>query len=102
MLDYHEDAVAAGADAQAAAYVQIRDDAANGSGGTLYGVGMDSDIVTASLKAVASAASRAASRAPARLEPERIAAEWRSTSQRRRRCSWWYSGPTRCRRCVPW
>jgi 2-isopropylmalate synthase len=62
VLDYHEEAVAAGADAQAAAYVQIRDDAANGSGGTLYGVGMDSDIVTASLKAVASAASRAAPR----------------------------------------
>ena len=62
VLDYREDAVAAGADAQAAAYVQIRDDAANGSGGTLYGVGMDSDIVTASLKAVASAASRAAPR----------------------------------------
>jgi 2-isopropylmalate synthase len=59
VLDYHEDAVAAGADAQAAAYVQIRDEGANGSGGTLYGVGMDSDIVTASLRAVASAASRA-------------------------------------------
>ena len=65
VLDYHEEAVAAGADAQAAAYVQIRNEAANGSGGTLYGVGMDSDIVTASLKAVASAASRAAPRAPA-------------------------------------
>ena len=54
-LDYHENAVGAGADAQAAAYVQI---AAKG-GETLYGVGMDSDIVTASLKAVASAATRA-------------------------------------------
>jgi 2-isopropylmalate synthase len=54
-LDYHENAVGAGADAQAAAYVQI-----GGTGGaTLYGVGMDSDIVTASLKAVASAATRA-------------------------------------------
>ncbi|MBV8494224.1 MAG: 2-isopropylmalate synthase, partial [Alphaproteobacteria bacterium] len=52
VLDYHEDAVSAGADAQAAAYVQIR--GSNGAG-TLYGVGMDSDIVTASLKAVASA-----------------------------------------------
>ncbi|HET6197095.1 MAG TPA: 2-isopropylmalate synthase, partial [Acetobacteraceae bacterium] len=66
VLDYHEDAVAAGADAQAAAYVQIRENGsqggANGSGGTLYGVGMDSDIVTASLKAVASAASRAVPR----------------------------------------
>jgi len=54
VLDYHEDAVSAGADAQAAAYVQIRD----GSDATLYGVGMDSDIVTASLRAVASAATR--------------------------------------------
>jgi 2-isopropylmalate synthase len=66
VLDYHENAVAAGADAQAAAYVQIRSTgpggAADGAGATLYGVGMDSDIVTASLKAVASAASRAAPR----------------------------------------
>src|SRR5439155_27105905 len=58
VLDYHEDAVSAGADAQAAAYVQIR-----GSGaGTLYDVGIDSDIVTASLRAVASAATRAVRR----------------------------------------
>jgi 2-isopropylmalate synthase len=57
VLDYHEDAVGAGADAQAAAYVQIR---GNGAG-TLYGVGIDSDIVTASLKAVASAATRVTS-----------------------------------------
>ena len=55
VLDYHENAVTAGADAQAAAYVQIRNGSAEG---TLYGVGLDSDIVTASLKAVASAASR--------------------------------------------
>jgi 2-isopropylmalate synthase len=53
-LDYHENAVGAGADAQAAAYIQI-----GASGNTLHGVGMDSDIVTASLKAVASAATRA-------------------------------------------
>src|SRR5438270_4525860 len=52
VLDYHEDAVSAGADAQARAYVQIRS-GGNGGAGTLYGVGMDSDIVTASLKAVA-------------------------------------------------
>jgi 2-isopropylmalate synthase len=54
VLDYHEDAVSAGADAQAAAYVQIRD----GGDATLYGVGIDSDIITASLRAVASAATR--------------------------------------------
>ena len=59
VLDYHENAVAAGADAQAAAYVQIRSAGAKEADATLYGVGMDSDIVTASLKAVASAASRA-------------------------------------------
>jgi len=55
VLDYHENAVGAGADAQAAAYVQIGADGA----GALFGVGLDSDIVTASLKAVASAAARA-------------------------------------------
>ena len=54
VLDYHEDAVSAGADAQAVAYVQIRE----GGEATLYGIGMDSDIVTASLRAVASAATR--------------------------------------------
>jgi 2-isopropylmalate synthase len=58
VVDYHEDAVSAGADAQAAAYVQIRGNGPNGAGSALYGVGMDSDIVTASLRAVASAASR--------------------------------------------
>jgi 2-isopropylmalate synthase len=62
VLDYHENAVSAGADAQAAAFVQIRGDGA----GTLYGVGMDSDIVTASLKAVASAATRATQKAAAK------------------------------------
>jgi 2-isopropylmalate synthase len=62
VLDYHENAVGAGADAQAAAYVQIRSGADDGADETLYGVGLDSDIVTASLKAVASAATRAAPR----------------------------------------
>jgi 2-isopropylmalate synthase len=62
VLDYHENAVSAGADAQAAAFVQIRGDGA----GTLYGVGVDSDIVTASLKAVASAATRATQQAAAK------------------------------------
>ena len=62
VLDYHEDAVSAGADAQAAAYIQIR----NGDDATLYGVGMDSDIVTASLRAVASAATRVLHQTPER------------------------------------
>jgi 2-isopropylmalate synthase len=54
--DYREHALGAGADAQATAYVEIRD----GSGADLWGVGIDGNIVTASLKAVASAAARAA------------------------------------------
>jgi 2-isopropylmalate synthase len=53
-LDYREHAVTAGSAAQAAAYVQLR---APG-GGTLFGVGLDENIVTASLQAVASAAGR--------------------------------------------
>jgi 2-isopropylmalate synthase len=53
-LDYSEHAVAGGADARAAAYVKVRGDGDE----TLHGVGMDENIVTASLKAVASAASR--------------------------------------------
>ena len=52
--DYREHALGAGADAQATAYVEVRD--ANDE--TLWGVGIDSNIVTASLKAVASAATR--------------------------------------------
>ncbi len=53
--DYREHALSAGADARATAYVEIR----NGQDVTLWGVGIDENIVTASLKAVASAASRA-------------------------------------------
>jgi len=67
VLDYHENAVGAGADAQAAAYVKIRNGSAALADGedTLHGVGLDNDIVTASLKAVASAASRVSERVAA-------------------------------------
>ena len=53
--DYREHALGAGADAQATAYIEVR----NGQDLTLWGVGIDENIITASLKAVASAASRA-------------------------------------------
>ena len=53
VTDYREHAVTAGSSSQAAAYVQIR-----ANGGTLFGVGLDENIVTASLQAVASAAAR--------------------------------------------
>src|SRR5215469_9208001 len=53
--DYREHAIGAGADARAAAYVEAR----TKDGRTLFGVGIDRNIVAASLRAVASAAARA-------------------------------------------
>ena len=55
VLNYHEHAVGSGADAQAVAYLELR---VNGTQ-TLYGVGRDVNIVSASLKAVISALQRA-------------------------------------------
>jgi 2-isopropylmalate synthase len=53
VLDYHEHAMSSGGDAQAAAYVETEVD-----GVTVWGVGLDANIVTASLKAVTSAVNR--------------------------------------------
>ncbi|GAB3593964.1 2-isopropylmalate synthase [Angustibacter peucedani] len=53
VLDYHEHAMSAGGDATAAAYVECAVD-----GRVLWGVGIDPNIVTASLKAVVSAVNR--------------------------------------------
>ncbi|WP_084536809.1 2-isopropylmalate synthase [Azospirillum halopraeferens] len=55
VVDYREHAVTTGEDSQAAAYVEVR----AGDGKTLFGVGIDPDIVTASLRALVSAANRA-------------------------------------------
>ncbi len=55
VVDYNEHAIGHGADAQAAAYVECRTTA----GKTVFGVGMDTDIATASVRAVLSAANRA-------------------------------------------
>jgi 2-isopropylmalate synthase len=53
VLDYHEHALSSGGDATAAAYVECA------VGGTvLWGIGLDANIVTASLKAVISAVNR--------------------------------------------
>ncbi|WP_151637282.1 2-isopropylmalate synthase [Noviherbaspirillum aerium] len=54
VMDYHEHAIGAGADARAACYVELRVN----NGPTLFGVGVDSNIVTASFKAVLSAVNR--------------------------------------------
>jgi 2-isopropylmalate synthase len=54
VMDYHEHALGSGANARAACYVELR--VANGP--TLFGAGIDSNIVTASFKAVLSAVNR--------------------------------------------
>ena len=54
VLDYHEHAIGAGANAQAVAYLEMRIGER-----TLFGVGIDSNIVTASLKAIVSGVQRA-------------------------------------------
>ena len=54
LLDYVEHTLSAGGDAQAAAYVELEV-----NNHTLWGVGIDGDISTASLKAVISAVNRA-------------------------------------------
>ena len=53
VLDYNEHALTAGGDAQAAAYVECDVD-----GVTVWGVGVDPNIVSASIKAVTSAVNR--------------------------------------------
>jgi 2-isopropylmalate synthase len=54
VLDYHEHAMSSGGDANAAAYVECE---VNGK--AVWGVGLDANIVTASIKAVTSAVNRA-------------------------------------------
>lgn len=58
VLAYHEHATGAGSDAQAVAYVEMRVD----GGDPVFGVGVDANIITASLAAILSGAHRAAKR----------------------------------------
>ncbi len=55
VLDYHEHAIGSGAQARAVAYMELRVGAAR----TLFGVGIDANILTASMRAVLSALLRA-------------------------------------------
>jgi len=61
LMDYHEHAIGSGANARAACYVELR----VGNGPTLFGAGIDSNIVTASFKAVLSAVNRQLAAVPA-------------------------------------
>ncbi|PZU08920.1 MAG: 2-isopropylmalate synthase [Sphingobium sp.] len=58
IADYSEHAIGAGSDVNAAAYVECR----TSDGRTVFGVGTDSDVATASVKAVLSAANGIAAR----------------------------------------
>ena len=55
VVDFSEHAIGHGADAQAAAYLECR----TSDGRTVFGVGLDPDVATASVRAALSAANRA-------------------------------------------
>jgi 2-isopropylmalate synthase len=59
VADYSEHAIGAGTDVNAAAYVECR----TGDGQTVFGVGLDADVATASVQAILSAANGLARRA---------------------------------------
>jgi 2-isopropylmalate synthase len=71
VIDYHEHAIGAGSGARAAAYFELR----VGAGPVLFGVGIDQNIVTASIKAVLSGCQRAQWRRPVlSVPPESVTA----------------------------
>lgn len=55
IFDYHEHALGAGAEATAVSYIELQ----IADGKALYGIGIDSNIVTASIKAIVSGINRA-------------------------------------------
>ena len=69
VLDYHEHAIGSGADARAVAYLELR----IGETMTLFGVGIDTNIVSASLKAIVSGLRRAIRRGAACIERATLA-----------------------------
>ncbi|MGI4777190.1 MAG: 2-isopropylmalate synthase [Janthinobacterium lividum] len=66
VIDYHQHAIGAGADAQAVAYLELRVDDSH----TLFGVGMDANIISASLKAIVSGLERARAHGAQSLQSE--------------------------------
>ena len=59
VLDYHEHSIGSGADARAAAYLELRVGDTGAAGETIFGVGIDTNIVSASLRAIVAGLSRA-------------------------------------------
>ncbi|QTC92295.1 2-isopropylmalate synthase [Brevundimonas goettingensis] len=71
IADYQEHAIGHGSDVQAAAYVECK----GADGATWFGVGIDADVATASVKALLSAATSARAAAQARAKaPEPVQA----------------------------
>lgn len=64
VMDYREHAIGSGANAQAVAYLELRLD----DDQTLFGVGMDADILTASLKGILSGLARYERMAPKQVD----------------------------------
>ena len=69
VLDYHEHAIGSGADARAAAYLELR----FGDTLTLFGAGIDTNIVSASFKAIACGVQRAVARGAIHLNSAALA-----------------------------
>jgi len=69
VLDYHEHSIGSGADAKAVAYLELR----VGDGLTIFGVGIDANIVSASLKAITSGLRRASQRGQLRFVQTAVA-----------------------------
>ncbi|AKU21668.1 2-isopropylmalate synthase [Massilia sp. NR 4-1] len=70
LMDYHEHAIGHGANAKAACYVELRLE----NGPTLFGAAIDSNIVTASFKAVLSAVNRQLKMKEAAAASQQVAA----------------------------
>jgi 2-isopropylmalate synthase len=65
VVDYHEHAIGAGSNASAVSYIEVR----LGQERPIHGVGIDPNILTASLKAVLSGLNRALARSSSAQEP---------------------------------
>lgn len=64
VIDYHQHAIGAGADAKAVAYLELRVNETQ----TLFGVGMDADVISAALKAIVSGLERATAQGAQRAQ----------------------------------